>query len=113
MKYLLRWVDVSARDKWLALKASTSEDKRLYAAIERKFEILRYNPFRGDSIKKEQIPKAYKKKYGLDHLLKLNINQYWRLLYDVKALDKNTTFGHCDRFYATYRIRSAFWIRLT
>ena len=91
MEYLLRWANESARDKWLALKASTSEDKRLYDTIERKFEMLRYNPFRGDNIKKEQIPKAYKKKYDLDHLLKLNINQYWRLLYYVKALDKHTT----------------------
>ena len=91
MGYLLRWVNESARDKWLALKASTSEDKRLYDAIERKFEMLRYDPFRGDSIKKERIPKAYEKEYALDNLLKLNINQYWRLLYYVKSLDRNTT----------------------
>ena len=76
MDYILRWVDGSARDKWLALNESTSEDKNLYLSIKRKFELLKYNPYRGDSIKKDRIPKSYQKKYHLDNLLKININQY-------------------------------------
>lgn len=91
MEYILRWVDGSARDKWLALNESTSEDKKLCESIKRKFDMLKYNPYRGDSIKKDRIPKSYKKKYNVDNLLKININQYWRLLYYVKALDRNTT----------------------
>jgi plasmid maintenance system killer protein len=91
MEYILRWVDGSARDKWLALNKSTSENKKLYESIKRKFGMLKYNPYRGDRIKKDRIPKSYMKKYNLDNLLKININQYWRLLYYVKALDKDTT----------------------
>jgi hypothetical protein len=90
MDYLLRWVDRAAKDKWLALKDSTSEDRLLYANIERTIGKLKYNPYRGDRIKKERIPKSYKAKYGMDNLLKININQYWRLLYFLEAFDNTT-----------------------
>jgi plasmid maintenance system killer protein len=90
MDYLLRWVDRSAKEKWLALKTSTTEDKQLYDSMSRTFEKLKRNPYRGDRIKKERIPKSFKTKYGLDNLLKININQYWRLLYFIEAYDENT-----------------------
>jgi hypothetical protein len=90
MDYLLRWVDRSAKDKWLALKDSTSEDRRLYINIEHTIGKLQDDPYRGDRIKKERIPKSYKVKYGLDNLLKINISQYWRLLYFIEAYDNKT-----------------------
>ena len=90
MEYILRWVDRSTKDKWLALKRSTSEDKQLYDNIERTFNKLKVNPYLGDRIKKERIPRSYIVKYGVDNLLKININRYWRLLYFIEAYDKNT-----------------------
>lgn len=88
MKYELRWVDEKARDRFRALKDSTKEDQRLYKSIEKTFEKLKYNPFRGENIKKEQIPAEYK---HFHNLLKININQYWRMLYSVKSLDRENT----------------------
>jgi hypothetical protein len=90
MEYLLRWVDRSVKEKWLALKDSTTEERELYGSIERTFEKLKNDPYRGNRIKKERIPKSYKAQYGMDNLLKINLNQYWRLLYFVEAYDKNT-----------------------
>lgn len=91
MEYILRWVNESAREKFLALKNSTSEDKKLYNNMLKTFDKLKYNPYRGDNFKKDRIPKIYKQLYGLNNLFKLNIDRYWRLLYFVKSLDRNTT----------------------
>jgi Txe/YoeB family toxin of Txe-Axe toxin-antitoxin module len=88
MHYELRWVDEQARDRFLALKTSTKDDQKLYKSIERTFEKLKYNPFKGESIKKERIPPEYR---HLNNLFKMNINQYWRLLYTVKSLDRSDT----------------------
>ena len=88
MQYELRWVDEQARDRFLSLKNSTKEDQKLYSSIERIFEKLKYDPFRGESIKKNRIPREYK---HFSNLFKMNINQYWRLLYTVKSLDRSNT----------------------
>ena len=88
MRYELRWVDERSRDRFLALKESTKDDQQLFTSIERTFEKLKLNPFRGESIKKGRIPSEYR---HFCNLFKMNINQYWRLLYTVKSLDRNDT----------------------
>lgn len=88
MQYELRWVDEQARDRFLALKYSTKDDLRLYKSIERTFEKLKYDPFRGESIKKNMIPPQYR---HFHNLFKMNINQYWRLLYTIKSMGESNT----------------------
>jgi hypothetical protein len=91
MEYILRWENESVRDKYFALRDGRSEDKELYKSIERKLDILKFNPYRGDNIEKKKIPGLYIRKYHLNNLLKININRYWRLLYHVKSLDRDRT----------------------
>jgi len=91
MEYIQRWVDEAVKNKFLALKESTSEDKKLYESIDKTLDKLKFNPYRGESLKKDRIPKIYKQLYGLNNLFKININQYWRLMYFVKSLDRERT----------------------
>ncbi len=59
MEYILRWVDEAVKNKFLALKESTSEDKKLYESIDKTLDKLKFNPYRGESFKKDRIPKIY------------------------------------------------------
>lgn len=57
--------------------------KQLLKAIEREKDYLLINPHRGIQVPKDQIPKEYIGKYGVTNLWKVNLPDYWRMVYTI------------------------------
>ena len=57
--------------------------KQLLKAIERETENLKINPHKGIQIPKDRIPQEYIVKYGVTNLWKINLPDYWRLIYTI------------------------------
>ena len=56
---------------------------QLLKAIEREKNFLFIDQFRGIQISKYLIPKEYIDKYGVTNLWKINLPDYWRMLYTI------------------------------
>lgn len=56
---------------------------QLLKAIEREKDNLFINPHRGIQIPKRQIPKEYVVKYAITNLWKINLPDYWRMVYTI------------------------------
>ena len=52
-------------------------------AINKKKELIKANPHYGDPISKKLIPEEYKKKYGITNLFRVELPNYWRMLYTL------------------------------
>jgi len=57
--------------------------KQILDAIEREKNHLFTAPHRGIQIPKKQIPKEYINKYGVSNLWKINLPDYWRMMYTI------------------------------
>jgi len=65
-------------------KESTFE-VQLLRSIKQKTEFVRTNPFYGDNIPKKQIPKEYVVKYKADNLWRVELINFWRMIYTIKG----------------------------
>jgi mRNA-degrading endonuclease RelE of RelBE toxin-antitoxin system len=59
----------------------SSFEMSLLSSIKQKSDILKINPFYGDNLEKRKIPK----KLGVSNLWRLELNNYWRMLYTIKG----------------------------
>lgn len=57
--------------------------KQLLKAIEREKNNLKINMHKGVQIQKDQIPKIYVEEYGVNNLWKINLPDYWRMIYTI------------------------------
>ncbi|MEK6967055.1 MAG: type II toxin-antitoxin system RelE/ParE family toxin [Nanoarchaeota archaeon] len=57
--------------------------KQLLTAIEREKNNLLIDMHRGIQIPKKQIPKEYVDQYGVSNLWKINLPDYWRMIYTI------------------------------
>jgi len=64
---------------------SLREGTELKRLIDKGFDILQNNMVAGDRIKKEQIPKYYIEKYGINNLYRLRLDKIRRLCYTLIA----------------------------
>ena len=81
-----------ARDRlaeYEALKNSArSEDQRIFSMLEKAADLLKENPYVGDRIRRQQIPKEYHQRYSpLENLWKYNLSKSWRLIYTIASQD--------------------------
>jgi len=58
-------------------------EKTILKAIREKAELIKQNPHFGNPIAKKLIPKEYKLKYGLTNLFRIELPNYWRMLYTL------------------------------
>lgn len=58
-----------------------SPEIQLINSIKEKISFIKQNPFYGENIKKELIPK----KYTVPNLWRLELTNYWRALYTIKG----------------------------
>ena len=58
-------------------------NRQLLKAIEREKDCLLIDPHRGFQIQKSKIPKEMVTEYGLTNLWKINLPDYWRMLYTI------------------------------
>lgn len=60
---------------------TNSEEMQLLKSINKKIEILKYNPAYGQSIAKEQIPKTL----DVNNLFRVELTHYWRMIYTIRT----------------------------
>jgi len=58
-------------------------NKQLLQAIEREKDYLYIDQHRGIQIAKNKIPKEYIINYGVTNLWKINLPDYWRMIYTI------------------------------
>ena len=67
--------------KQIKNKIKGSFEMKLLKSIKDKFEILKLNPFYGDPIRKNLIPK----KLDVPSLWRIELANYWRMLYTIRG----------------------------
>lgn len=61
----------------------SSFHQTLLRSINRIKDLLKENPFAGDQVKKKQIPSKYIVEYNIDNLWRIELANFWRLIYAV------------------------------
>ena len=78
-------LDATEIYKDLKRKATTSKtEKTILSSITKKIELIKSDPHYGDPIAKTLIPKQYIKKYEITNLFRIELPNYWRMLYTLK-----------------------------
>ena len=62
-----------------------TEEIQLLKSIKQKSEFLKANPFYGDNIPKKLIPEEYILNYNAKNLWRVELTNYWRMLYTIKG----------------------------
>ena len=62
-----------------------TREEQLLRSIKQKIDFLKANPFYGNNIPKALIPKEYIEKYNAKNLWRVELTNYWRMLYTIKG----------------------------
>jgi hypothetical protein len=65
--------------------ANSKNEKTILSGLQKKIELVKTNPHYGDPIAKKLIPEEYRKKYGITNLFRIELPNYWRMLYTLTA----------------------------
>lgn len=71
----------------LQKEISSSVHQSVLRSIQRVITLLKVNPFAGDQVKKSLIPKKYKDKYEITNLWRIELANYWRLIYTIRSTE--------------------------
>lgn len=70
--------------EYLNREAPTSKTERtILNSIKQKIEFIKANPHYGKPISKNKIPREYKLKYGNINLFRVELPNFWRMLYTL------------------------------
>lgn len=70
--------------KYLNEQAPTSKTERMILnAINNKIELIKANFHYGNPIAKKLIPPEYKTKYGVTNLFRIELPNFWRMIYTL------------------------------
>ena len=58
-------------------------ERTLLTAITQKIQLIKTNPHYGNPIAKKLIPKNYLEKYEITNLFRIELPNYWRMLYTL------------------------------
>lgn len=58
-------------------------ERTLLKSIKQKTEFIKNNPHYGEPISKKLIPQEYKQKYGNINLFRVELPNFWRMLYTL------------------------------
>ena len=64
---------------------TNSENQKLIKSIEEKVERLKYAPDSGIQIPRKLFPAKYLVKYQINNLWKMNLFNYWRIVYTLRG----------------------------
>lgn len=64
---------------------SNTDEMQLLKSIRQKIDFVKANPFYGNPIAKNLIPKEYKVNYGAVNLFRVELSGYWRMIYTLKG----------------------------
>jgi mRNA-degrading endonuclease RelE of RelBE toxin-antitoxin system len=66
-----------------ASAAHSKADRSILRAIGRKVELIKANPHYGNPMAKNLIPEEYRRRYGADNLFRVELPNFWRMLYTL------------------------------
>ncbi len=69
--------------------ADSKQESMIFDALNKKVELIKENMHYGDPIAKKLIPKEYVLKYNISNLFRVELPQYWRMLYTLKEAENN------------------------
>ena len=64
-------------------------DQTILKAINKKVELIKANPHYGNPISKRLIPQEYKDKYDVSNLFRVELPNFWRMLYTLTDGETN------------------------
>ncbi len=64
---------------------TSSVHQSIFRSVERVKERLKENPFAGEQVQKSLIPQHYANKYGVTNLWRINLSDFWRLIYTIQS----------------------------
>ncbi len=64
---------------------TSSVNQSIFRSIERVKGWLKDNPFAGEQVQKSLIPKYYTDKYEITNLWRIDLSDYWRLIYTIQS----------------------------
>jgi hypothetical protein len=62
---------------------SSKQERMILNAINNKVDLIKANHHYGNPVAKKLIPKEYKKKYGVTNLFRVELPNFWRMLYTL------------------------------
>jgi len=69
---------------YLTIESQNSKIERLILkAVHQKIHLIKLNPYYGNPISKNLIPQEYKIKYKIDNLFRIELPNFWRMLYPL------------------------------
>jgi hypothetical protein len=72
--------------KYLNREAADSKtEKTILSGLQKKIDLIKTNPHYGDPIAKKLIPTEYVIKYGVTNLFRIELPNYWRMLYTLTS----------------------------
>ena len=64
---------------------TSSVHQSIFRSVERVKGWLKENPFAGEQVQKSLIPDYYLKTYGITNLWRIDLSDYWRLVYTIQS----------------------------
>jgi len=72
--------------EYLNERSGSSKNERIILrAIKQKVDLIKANRSYGDPISKKLIPSEYVKKYGITNLFRVELPNFWKMLYTLKT----------------------------
>lgn len=65
------------------LSVESKIQRSILNSIDKKKELIKANPHYGEPIAKDKIPDEYKKRYGVTNLFRVELSNFWRMLYTL------------------------------
>ncbi|MBT7241239.1 MAG: hypothetical protein HN878_02000 [Candidatus Diapherotrites archaeon] len=81
-----------AKEDYQKLKQNLNNNFHLtlFNSINSKVDLLKDNYVVGKQIPKKRIPKKYVQKYGVTNLWKINLSDYWRIIYTLRQKQRSS-----------------------
>ncbi len=58
-------------------------ERTIFNALKNKIKLIKFNYHYGNPVSKKLIPKEYKLKYGVTNLFRIELPNFWRMLYTL------------------------------
>lgn len=71
----------------LKREVTSSVHQTILRSIDRVRGWLKDNPFAGEQVRKNQIPKQYIEKYEITNLWRMDLSNFWRLIYTIRSTE--------------------------
>ena len=62
---------------------NSKTDAMILKAVKNKINLVKENPHYGDPISKKLIPKEYVERYGIRNLFRIELPNFWRMIYSL------------------------------